>query len=198
MNSIELKTGRDASQTPKNPGDRLSHSPTQRHEPAGAHAKSDDLQSSAATVAVPGDFRCRTCRRRAPRWFWLIGVVSALGSWQGLLSQTVLGAEDPPAILAPPRNQSVSVEATVVFRVSASGSQPLAMQWRFGESDLPGATNASTFEFICPPFPGSPPTRRRQVPRRCGQRRGGSHRPVESTRIFYRQTARWVPKDGPG
>src|SRR6058998_1844196 len=143
MNSIELKTGRDASQTPKNPGDRLSHSPTQRHEPAGAHAKSDDLQSSAATVAVPRNFRCRTCRRRALRWFWLIGVVSALDSWQGLLSQTVLGAEDPPAILAPPRNQSVSVGATVVFRVSASGSQPLATQWRFGESDLPGATNAT-------------------------------------------------------
>src|SRR6266536_2473328 len=143
MNSIELKTGRDASQTRQNPGDHLSHSPTQRPEPARTLSKSAGLQSITATVGVPRDLRGQTRRRRAPHWFWLFGVVSALASWRGPLSWTVLGAEDPPAILTPPRSQSVSIGATVVFRVSASGSQPLAMQWRFGLSDLAGATNAT-------------------------------------------------------
>src|SRR6266542_1260955 len=143
MNTIELKTGRNTSKTWPNPGDCLPHPPTQRHEPARTLARSDDLQSITAIVAVPRDLRRQTCRRRAPHGFWLLGVVSALASCGGNLSWTVLGAEDPPAILTPPRSQSVSIGATVVFRVSASGSQPLAMQWRFGLSDLAGATNAT-------------------------------------------------------
>jgi hypothetical protein len=114
MNSIELTTGTAATLTPQIPTVCQSHSPLQR-----IHA--DNLWMH---------WLC---------WFWLFGIPFVFGLGQGPL--TVLRAEDPPAILTPPRNQSVSVGATVVFRVTASGSQPLVMQWRHGEHDLPGATN---------------------------------------------------------
>ena len=41
----------------------------------------------------------------------------------------------------------------------------------------------------------SPPVRRKPVPRRCGQRCGGSRRPAGSTRTFYLQKVRSVPID---
>jgi uncharacterized delta-60 repeat protein len=47
----------------------------------------------------------------------------------------------PPAITAPPTNQTVAVGGTASFAVTATGSGPLAYQWRFNGSDLGGATN---------------------------------------------------------
>jgi PKD repeat protein len=49
----------------------------------------------------------------------------------------------PPTITTQPQNTAVFPGQTATFNVSASGSQPLAYQWRFGGSEIPGATNTS-------------------------------------------------------
>jgi hypothetical protein len=48
----------------------------------------------------------------------------------------------PPVIAAQPANRTALRGATVTFRVTAGGSQPLAYQWQFNGLNLPGATNA--------------------------------------------------------
>jgi hypothetical protein len=48
-----------------------------------------------------------------------------------------------PAIITPPQGQSVNVGADVSFRVVASGTAPLACQWRLGAVALDGATNTT-------------------------------------------------------
>ncbi len=47
---------------------------------------------------------------------------------------------DPPAITAQPQSQTNSIGANVSFSVSASGTAPLAYQWRFYGTNLSGAT----------------------------------------------------------
>ncbi len=46
-----------------------------------------------------------------------------------------------PLIATQPRSQSVLGGATVNFSVTATGQQPLAWQWQFNGTNLPGATN---------------------------------------------------------
>lgn len=50
----------------------------------------------------------------------------------------------PPTVAQPPANQTVSQAAAATFSVVADGSAPLAYQWRFHGTNLPGA-NASAF-----------------------------------------------------
>lgn len=45
-----------------------------------------------------------------------------------------------PTLTTQPESQTVAVGATVVFRVAATGTAPLAYQWRKDGADLPGAT----------------------------------------------------------
>ncbi len=47
-----------------------------------------------------------------------------------------------PAIVVPPASQSVTVGSPVSFGVVASGGEPLAYQWRFNGTTLPGETGA--------------------------------------------------------
>jgi hypothetical protein len=49
----------------------------------------------------------------------------------------------PPAITAQPQNLGVHAGRTAQFTVGASGSAPLAYQWRFNGKKLSGATNAT-------------------------------------------------------
>jgi len=48
-----------------------------------------------------------------------------------------------PAILTAPQSQRVTNGAEVTFLASASGTPPLAYQWQFNGTDLPGATSVS-------------------------------------------------------
>ena len=48
-----------------------------------------------------------------------------------------------PIITAQPINQTVTVGSNANFSITASGSLPLRYQWRFGTTDIGGATNAS-------------------------------------------------------
>ena len=50
---------------------------------------------------------------------------------------------DPPSISSQPQSQTVNSGATVSFTVSASGTAPLAYQWRTNGVDLAGATGQS-------------------------------------------------------
>ena len=47
----------------------------------------------------------------------------------------------PPAILAQPTDQMVTVGGTVIFSVTASGTPPLSYQWSFDGTNIVGATN---------------------------------------------------------
>ncbi len=53
------------------------------------------------------------------------------------------GSSTTPAITGQPANASVSVGATATFTVSATGSAPLAYQWRKNGTAISGATAAS-------------------------------------------------------
>ncbi len=49
----------------------------------------------------------------------------------------------PPKITNQPASQAVIQGQTATFRVGAMGQAPLAYQWQFNSTNLPGATNAS-------------------------------------------------------
>jgi endonuclease/exonuclease/phosphatase family metal-dependent hydrolase len=48
-----------------------------------------------------------------------------------------------PAIVSQPQNQTVTNGANVTFSVSATGTPPLAYQWRLDNTNLPGATSSN-------------------------------------------------------
>ncbi len=52
----------------------------------------------------------------------------------------------PPTITSHPQSQTVLVGSTVTFSVNATGSAPMAYQWRFNGAEIAGATEA-TFNF---------------------------------------------------
>jgi len=56
---------------------------------------------------------------------------------------TLTVVESPPFLLAAPTNQVTYPGGTVTLRVTGDGSGPLTYQWRYGDFDIPGATNAS-------------------------------------------------------
>jgi hypothetical protein len=49
----------------------------------------------------------------------------------------------PPTITSQPQSRTVNEGANVSFSVTATGAAPLAYQWRFNESTVPGATGAT-------------------------------------------------------
>ena len=49
----------------------------------------------------------------------------------------------PPFIVSPPAPQSVAVGGSISFSATVTGAAPLAYQWQFGGTNLPGATNAT-------------------------------------------------------
>ena len=49
----------------------------------------------------------------------------------------------PPFIVTPPAPQSVTVGGSINFNATVTGASPLAYQWQFGGTNLPGATNAT-------------------------------------------------------
>lgn len=53
---------------------------------------------------------------------------------------TVLGI---PAIATQPQNQTIFAGQSATFTVSASGATPLSYQWRFGSTDISGATGSA-------------------------------------------------------
>ncbi len=59
----------------------------------------------------------------------------------GLAGLTVGLAQTPPQITGQPTNRSVSIGASALFRVTASGSTPLSYQWRQEGKELPGRTS---------------------------------------------------------
>jgi hypothetical protein len=56
---------------------------------------------------------------------------------------TITASVLPPAVTLQPQSQTLSVGGTAVFTTSASGTLPLAYQWRKDNVDIPGATGAT-------------------------------------------------------
>jgi len=65
----------------------------------------------------------------------LAGLACLWVMWEGAFAQ--------PVIVTQPQNQTVSVFASAIFRVTATGQDPLTYQWRFNEAELASMTNSS-------------------------------------------------------
>jgi len=73
---------------------------------------------------------------------YAVEVANAYGTTNS--TSAVLTVVDlPPAILAQPADQTMAVEGTAIFSVTATGFPPLSYQWNFNGTNLDGATNAS-------------------------------------------------------
>ena len=58
-----------------------------------------------------------------------------------LSSNAVLTVAQPPSISVQPTDQTVLLNGTAIFGVTATGSSPLHYQWKFNGTNLDGATN---------------------------------------------------------
>ena len=56
---------------------------------------------------------------------------------------TVIAVPTPPGITGQPQNQTISQTSNATFTVTATGSTPLAYQWRLNGASLPGATGST-------------------------------------------------------
>ncbi len=65
-------------------------------------------------------------------------VAGSATSWNAVLTVYV-----PPAISAQPEDQSISAGENATFSVTATGTAPLAYQWRVNGNPIPGATASS-------------------------------------------------------
>ncbi|MSU58534.1 MAG: hypothetical protein EXS35_10210 [Pedosphaera sp.] len=69
----------------------------------------------------------------------------ALGANNGIIALQLLPAVvvTPPSITAQPLNQTVIAGQNAAFSVTATGTAPLAYQWRFNGTNLSGATDSA-------------------------------------------------------
>jgi hypothetical protein len=58
-------------------------------------------------------------------------------------ANAALTVNTPPVITAQPQNQTVLAGSSATFSVTATGSTPLAYQWRLNGTNIPGATSSS-------------------------------------------------------
>lgn len=79
----------------------------------------------------------------APGWYVSATATDAANNTSEFGPNVVVTAAQLPAILVPPQSQAVPYGSNATFSVSATGTPPLAYQWRFYGTNLPGAT-AST------------------------------------------------------
>src|SRR6478735_7453138 len=90
--------------------------------------------------------RCRECGTPLSQYIAL--KMKTLKNHQlAILFIAVVGAANPAwsqlSITQQPAHQPVSLGANVTFQVGATGSAPLAYQWRRNGNDVSGATNSS-------------------------------------------------------
>jgi plastocyanin len=69
--------------------------------------------------------------------------VFALDCNNGIIALQILPPPTKPAILTNPQPQTVTVGDSVTFSVAASGTAPLAYQWRFNGANRAGETDAA-------------------------------------------------------
>ena len=70
-------------------------------------------------------------------------VVVANASGSVTSSVAILTVNVPPDITTQPESQTANVGASAVFTVTATGTEPLAYQWRWNGGDIGGATASS-------------------------------------------------------
>ncbi|HYG34662.1 MAG TPA: immunoglobulin domain-containing protein, partial [Clostridia bacterium] len=76
---------------------------------------------------------------RAGNYF--VVVANAVGSITS--SNALLTVNVPPSITNQPQSQTVLLGSNVTFSVGATGTSPLSYQWRFGNSNILGATSST-------------------------------------------------------
>ncbi len=71
------------------------------------------------------------------------GALYYLVRQEGRVGRITYATSQPPAIGLQPASRTVAVGQSVIFRVGATGSAPLAFQWRRNGSPIAGATGSS-------------------------------------------------------
>ena len=69
--------------------------------------------------------------------------LGATGSNSFTRTNYIVVTNSPPTITAQPQNQTVSVGSNATFSVTATGTAPLAYQWRRNAQNISGATASS-------------------------------------------------------
>ena len=70
-----------------------------------------------------------------------LAYVSAIA--MGFRHCAVLVGSGPPFLIGPFANRTGNYYSTVFLHAAATGASPLSYQWKFNDTDLPGATNAT-------------------------------------------------------
>jgi hypothetical protein len=65
------------------------------------------------------------------------------GVWFASSNATLTVLGDPPSIAGQPVSQAALAGSSVVLRVAAAGTEPLAYQWKLNGADMPGATDSA-------------------------------------------------------
>ena len=76
-------------------------------------------------------------------WKYVTGSYGGSGEGRGWLDQVIFERLNMPSISVEPQSQTIVAGATATFAVSASGSAPLAYQWRKNGGNLTGANNTN-------------------------------------------------------
>jgi hypothetical protein len=72
-----------------------------------------------------------------------VGILASCLPAAYLLTGSAEAQTSAPTITSQPRSQSVSLGANVTFRAIATGTSPLILQWRWNDTVIEGATNAT-------------------------------------------------------
>lgn len=91
------------------------------------------MGATSVTLMISNAQPANSCSYRV----WVTNTIGSIYSQPATLS--VLA---PPVIAVPPLSQSVPLGTNVILQVTATGTGPLAYQWYFNASLLPGATSA--------------------------------------------------------
>ncbi|MBI5383402.1 MAG: immunoglobulin domain-containing protein [Verrucomicrobia bacterium] len=95
--------------------------------------------SGLATVTLGGDVPFPGVPLPAATLF---GSAPLLGGFQ-LTAVPAIDSNNPPVITSQPQGQTKVVGTTAKFSVTATGTAPLAYQWRFNNTNLAGATGTN-------------------------------------------------------
>ncbi len=109
----------------------------------------DDVKRAAVTNSVGNTFAYDWIMTRANNGtnVWTAVALETVGQnlWTSSVAPVVVNIPDsqPPVILVQPRNRKVVIGRIATFGVIADGAPPLAYQWVYNGTALPGDTNVT-------------------------------------------------------
>ncbi|MCX8091522.1 MAG: immunoglobulin domain-containing protein [Verrucomicrobiae bacterium] len=117
-------------------------SPTPAHSGYGEGQVFLGATNVATDASCNGAFTALLPVAVSPGWFVSATATDAANNTSEFGPNVVVTAAQLPAINAQPQSQTVPYGSNATFSVTATGTPPLAYQWRFHGTNLPGATTS--------------------------------------------------------